>query len=95
MVQELIRNVGGERMMFVSSRFLFLSLFEDNFGLQFPVCAVSIPRVLLPTVESLSIAPIDSGDSASVRDPQSQGGVWACCFGGIPETDWQLMVALV
>jgi hypothetical protein len=94
MVQELIRNVGGGRMMFVLSRFLFLSLFEDNLGPQFPVCAVSISRVLLPNVESLSITPIDLEDSASVRDPQSRGGVQACCFGGILEADWQLMVAL-
>jgi hypothetical protein len=78
----------GEVMMFVSLRLLFLSLFEDDFGPQFPVCAVGPPWVLFPNVESLSITPIDLEDSASVRDPQSQGGVRACCFGGVPEADW-------
>jgi hypothetical protein len=88
MVQELIRKVGGGMMAFSSSRSFLLSLFEDNFGPYFPVRAVSVARVLFPDTEPLFITLIDSEGSASARDAQSRGGVWARCFDRISEADW-------
>jgi hypothetical protein len=78
----------GGTMMSLGFRSFLLSLFEDKLRSQFPVYAVSVSWVLFPDVESLSVAPIDSENSASVRDLYSRGGVGAFGFDRIPKAAW-------